>query len=308
MFCDEAIMPVINTIDKYAQPEVVEFWRQFSQRGLQKCEAEMLARYAPAPARVIDLGCGAGRVGITLKDSGYEVTGLDLVWPMIRTARDLYAENNLPLRLLQSDIRSIPCANDQYDVALIFIAALQHIPSREARREVMAEVARIVRSGGVLILALDNLAPALTCYAWWAWRKIRSVFKSSSNADSIDRTSADDLLESQRANRSAVNWHLHGLARTLRWRTWTGLIDAARKVHLLRGESGDTAIDQVSLTATRGMVYYHLYRHAELIEDAAAAGLTLLGYHAGRELNEGQVFSVRVRQLDKQVLYAFGCA
>lgn len=301
-------MPVINTIEKYAQPEVVEFWRRFSQRGLQKCEAEMLARYAPSPARVIDLGCGAGRVGIALKNSDYEVTGLDLVWPMIRAARDLYAENNLQPRLLQADVRSIPCVADQYDVALIFIAALQHIPGRNARREVLAEVARIIRSGGVLILALDNLAPALTCYAWWAWRKVRSIFKRSSNGPAIDWTSADDLLESRRSGQSAVSWHARGLARTLRWRTWTGLIDLVRKTHVLRGEIGDTAIDQVSLTATRGMVYYHLYRHAELIDDAAAAGLTLLGYHAGRELNEGQVFSERVRQLDKQVLYAFGCA
>jgi SAM-dependent methyltransferase len=298
-------MPVVSTIEKYAQPEVVEFWRQFSQQGLQKCEAEMLARYAPSPARVIDLGCGAGRVGIALKDSEYEVTGLDLVWPMIRTARDLYAENNLPLRLIQGDIRSIPCANEQYAVALIFIAALQHIPGREARREVLAEVARIIRSGGVLILALDNLAPALACYAWWAWRKARSIFKRASNGQSIDRTSADEVLEARRANRSAIGWHVRGLARTLRWRTWTGLIDTVRKTHLIHGEIGDTAIDQVSLTATRGMVYYHLYRHAELIEDAAAAGLTLLGYHDGRELNEGQVFVPRVRQLDKQVLYAF---
>jgi SAM-dependent methyltransferase len=300
-------MTHLSTIEKYAQPEVVDFWRRFSHEGLQKCESEMLVRYAPAPARVIDLGCGAGRVGIALKNSGYEVTGLDLVWPMIRTARDLYAENNLPPRLIQADIRSIPCANEQYDVALIFIAALQHIPDRSARRAVLAEVLRIIRSGGVLILALDNLAPALTCYGWWAWRKARSFFKRSSTGHMFDRASADALLESQRANQSAVSWHARGIARTLRWRTWTGMIDVARKAHLIQGEAGDTAIDQVSLKPTQGKVYYHLYRHAELIEDAAWAGLTLLGYHAGRELNEGQEFAPRVRQLDKQVLYAFKC-
>ena len=37
----------------------------------------------------------------------------------------------------------------------------------------------------------------------------------------------------------------------------------------------------------------------------ASAGLTLRGYHDGRELNEGQEFAPCVRQLDKQVLYAF---
>ena len=103
----------------------------------------------------------------------------------------------------------------------------------------------------------------------------------------------------------AWGWHARGIARTLRWRTWNGLIDVGRRARLARGEAGDTEIDQVSLTPTRGLVYYHIYRHAELVEDAAIGGFALVGYHSGRELSEGRSFVPRVRQLDKQVLYAF---
>ena len=293
----------MDIAEKYAQPEVVAFWQQFSHEGLQACEAMMLTRYAPPPATVLDLGCGSGRAGLALAPQGYEVTGLDITWPMVVAARVLYLQAGLQPDLLQADMRAIPCQAASYDVVLILIAALQHIRKRAARQAALAEIGRILRPGGVLILALDNIAPALTCYGWWGWRKVRSLGKNGQAANSDH--SADALLASRRQQMSGPGWHLRGLARTVRWRTWNGLLDYGRHWHVLAGEPGDTAINQVSLMATDGHVYYHLYQHDELVSDAAAAGLELAGYHSGRELNEGCTFAPIVRQLDKQVLYAF---
>src|SRR5919205_253076 len=107
----------LSTVEKYAQPEVVEFWREFSLQGLQVCEEEMLARYAPPPARVLDLGCGSGRAGLALTPRGYQVTGLDLSWQMLAAARELSAAGCL----LQADLKAIPCADESYDVALVLI-------------------------------------------------------------------------------------------------------------------------------------------------------------------------------------------
>jgi SAM-dependent methyltransferase len=304
-------MSRLSTAEKYAQPQVVEFWRTFSTQGLQACEAEMLARYAPpAPARVLDLGCGGGRAGLALMPRGYDVTGLDLSGQMLVAAQALFGEAQLDTNLVQADLRAIPASGASYDIALVFIAALQHIPTQRARRTVFAEIARVLRPGGVLILALDNLAPALTCYAWWGWRKISGASLTpngteAQTANSVQTQAADALLESGSGGVSALTWHARGLFKTLRWRTWTGTVDLVRAMGERDTEIGDTDIEQVSLTPTPGQVYYHLYRHAELVEDAAQAGLKLLGYHSGRELSEHQTFTPRVRQLDKQVLYAF---
>jgi SAM-dependent methyltransferase len=263
----------------------------------------MLTRYAPPPATVLDLGCGSGRAGLALAPQGYEVTGLDITWPMVAAARALYLQAGLQPDLLQADMRTLPCQAASYDVALILIAALQHIRGRAARQAALAEIGRVLRPGGVLILALDNIAPALTCYGWWGWRKVSSLGKKERAANT--NHSADLLLASRRQQMSRAVWHLRGLARTVRWRTWNGLLAYGRHRHVLPGEPGDTAITQVSLRATKGYVYYHLYQHDELVKDAAVAGLELAGYHSGRELNEGSTFAPIVRQLDKQVLYAF---
>lgn len=312
-------MSLLNVREKYRQPEVVEFWRRFSTQGLQACEEVMLARYAPAPARILDLGCGSGRAGLALEPRGYRVTGLDLTWEMLFVALELYKQQGLEPRLVQADLRAIPTVGASYDVALVFIAALQHIPGQSARQQVFAEVARVLRPHGVLLLALDNLAPALTCYGYWGWRRLTSIAglrRSLPAAPSgrhetlpgtlpVQLTPADRLLAARRTGTQRLAWHLHGIARTLRWRTWNGFIDVERRLRLAGGQVGDTAIQQVSANSTPGRVYYHVYHHEELVADAASAGLELVGYHSGAELSEGRDFAPRVRQLDKQVLYAF---
>jgi SAM-dependent methyltransferase len=123
-------MSRLSVAEKYRQPEVVDFWRQFSAQGLQACEEAMLARYAPAAGDVLDLGCGSGRAGLALEPRGYRVTGLDLSWAMLQSAGDLQRARRLEPRLLQADLRAIPCAGAGYDLALALIAALQHVPGQ----------------------------------------------------------------------------------------------------------------------------------------------------------------------------------
>lgn len=131
----------------------------------------------------------------------------------------------------RANARALSCSDASYDLALIFISATQHVPTRVMRQHVFAEIARVLRPGGVLILALDNLAPALTCYVWWSWKRLTAPRVSANGrAGKGKGSSADALLESRRKGTRAWLWHARGLARTLRWRTWNGAVDIARAV------------------------------------------------------------------------------
>jgi SAM-dependent methyltransferase len=196
----------------------------------------------------------------------------------------------------------LPFAAATFEGVVMLFGALQHIPGRATRRRAMIELARVTRPQGRLVVGLDNLAPALICYFYWFNQKI---LRKSGRLPAT-QTSADAALWS-RATRQVppLLWHTRGLARTLRWRTWPGLVDQFRRLNPTSIEPGDTKVAQFSLQTTPGKIYYHVYQAEEFIEDAARAGWRLLSYHSGTELNEDQIYPALVRQADKQLFFAF---
>ncbi len=292
--------PQISVETKYSQPEVVSFWQSLSRQGLQKCEQEMVRRYLPEAGCLLDIGCGAGRAGLALSQTGYTVTGLDLSLPMLQAGRNLSSE----ARLNAANLLDLPFAAGVFDGVLMFFGALQHVSGRARRRQALAGIARVSRSSGRLVLGLDNLAPALICYLYWLKEKL-------SPAPPILRTqlaAADATLWSRESRRvHPFIWHARGLARTLRWRTWPNLVDHSRRYLPGVGdvEPGDTYVAQFSLQSTPGLVYYHLYQADELVSDAASAGWRLLAHYSGTELNEARRYPPAIRRADKQQLFAF---
>lgn len=52
-------------------------------------EARFVQTLAPPGSRVLDAGCGTGRVAIRLSEQGYDVTGVDVDDAMVAVAREL---------------------------------------------------------------------------------------------------------------------------------------------------------------------------------------------------------------------------
>jgi ubiquinone/menaquinone biosynthesis C-methylase UbiE len=298
-------MTTITTEEKYAQPDVIDCWKNLSREGLQKSEWEMVARYFPPQGRLLDVGCGTGRAGLALTREGYQIVGLDLSLAMLAAGRNLSTE----AQFSGANLLALPCADRAFETAFMFFGALQHIPGQGNRRQALAELARVTRPGGRLIIGLDNLAPALSCYFYWFTQKLLPSAKQSKlNSYSRQKTEADITLWSRETRQiPPLIWHMRGVARTLRWRTWPGLVDLVRQLTPIPGsaEPGDTQVAQFSLRSTPGKIYYHLYRMDELIEDAASAGWQLLGHHSGTEFNENRVDPPAIRQGDKQQFFAF---
>ena len=66
-----------------------ERFRALAERGDEAHgEAAFVARLADPPARVLDAGCGTGRVAIRLAGLGYAVVGVDVDAAMLREARE----------------------------------------------------------------------------------------------------------------------------------------------------------------------------------------------------------------------------
>ncbi|MCB0168568.1 MAG: class I SAM-dependent methyltransferase [Anaerolineae bacterium] len=300
-------MPNYTTvIQKYAQPDVVNFWKALSQTGLQQCEREMVARYFPRQGRLLDIGCGTGRAVLALSQVGYDVTGIDVSQAMLAAGRSLSHE----AQLAGANLLNLPFVDESFDGVFMFFGALQHIPGCDNRRRALAEMARVTRPHGRLILGLDNVAPGLTCYRYWLNQKLRSSASkpaSTHNHIPLSTTDADSTLwDRQTRQMHPLVWHARGLARTLRWRTWPGLRDDLRRLSPFNTsvEPGDVWVAQFAIPTTPGRIYYHLYQVDELIADAATSW-RLLDHHSGSELNEQQVYPAAIRGQDKQLFFAF---
>jgi ubiquinone/menaquinone biosynthesis C-methylase UbiE len=124
---------------------------------------ELILRHAPEPpAGVLDVGGAAGVYAFWLAERGYDVRLIDAVPRLIAVAR---ARNEHAAHKLASctvaDARALPAADGSADMVLL-LGPLYHLVQSSDRRDALAEAARVLRAGGVLIAAgISRFASAL---------------------------------------------------------------------------------------------------------------------------------------------------
>lgn len=103
----------------------------------------------PRKARILDLGCGAGRDTAVFTGMGHWVAGVDLSLGMLleanRRARGSY---------LQADMLHLPFAAGSFEAAWLN-ASLLHLP-RDLAPVVLAGVHQVLKPEGVLYLSLKE--------------------------------------------------------------------------------------------------------------------------------------------------------
>ncbi|RBY97731.1 SAM-dependent methyltransferase [Blastococcus sp. TF02-8] len=100
--------------------------------------------------RVLDFGCGAGRLSQALAEHAQEVVGVDVSAPMLETARALDRSGGRVSFVLNEapDLRAFP--DSAFD--LVYTErVLQHLP-RPLLETYLTEFARVLRPGGVAVV------------------------------------------------------------------------------------------------------------------------------------------------------------
>ena len=101
-------------------------------------------------ARILDYGCGYGRMSALLAERGFlAVEGLDIAPHLIARAREL--QPNLKFTVLDDPPR---LEHDDNSIDAVFLfAVLTCIPTDGGQRELVAELRRVLRPGGLLYLS-----------------------------------------------------------------------------------------------------------------------------------------------------------
>jgi len=111
--------------------------------------ARTLVRHVGPGARIIDVGCGAGRDVRWFESQGVQVAAVDLSEAMLAQARDLTGS-----ALLQMDMRHLAWCDASFDGAWC-AASLLHLPKREVQRA-LGEVWRILKPGGMAMVSVKQ--------------------------------------------------------------------------------------------------------------------------------------------------------
>lgn len=121
-------------------------WRRYTEAVLP---------HLPAAGPVLEIGPGPGILLETLA-ARYPVTaGLDLSGGMLRQSRQRLRAAGLPPRLVQANALYLPFAPGSFE-SIVLTFAFSAMPDGDG---VLAEIARVLRPGGVLAL-VDACEPA----------------------------------------------------------------------------------------------------------------------------------------------------
>ncbi|MGK5632918.1 class I SAM-dependent methyltransferase [Streptomyces sp. URMC 123] len=112
-------------------------------------DPDLLAAEVPPDARILDYGCGYGRLMDELDRRGYrDVRGVDFSAALVARGRAAFPH----LRFTHAERLPLDFPDGSFDAVLLF-AVLTCVPGDAERRAAVAEVARLLRPGGVLYLS-----------------------------------------------------------------------------------------------------------------------------------------------------------
>lgn len=130
--------------------------KHFSQTREQRIWPEIInnCKEIPRDTKVLDVGCGNGRLVEELKE-GVDYLGVDSSEKLIDIAKDKYRDNE-KYKFQALDIFELDKLKEKYDYVFL-VAVLQHIPSTELRIKALNKIKSALRENGEMIVSVWNL-------------------------------------------------------------------------------------------------------------------------------------------------------
>ncbi len=120
-------------------------------------DLEYVRRHCPTPGRLIDLGCGTGRLLLPFARQGYRVLGVDLSAEMLKVAAEKARAASVAVDLLHANLTALEAIPDaSFDYAVCLFSTLGMVLGADQRRAVVAHAYRLLRPGGRFILHVHN--------------------------------------------------------------------------------------------------------------------------------------------------------
>jgi ubiquinone/menaquinone biosynthesis C-methylase UbiE len=132
-----------------------------TRKYVQESEKE-LVQYTKDGNKILDLGCGNGKLYHLFEKMQVDYTGFDLSEELLKIARKQWPGKTF----ISGDMsEKLPFEDETFDI-IYCIASFHHLPDREKRLNALKEMKRVLKSRGFLVMKNWNLGSE------WANKKV----------------------------------------------------------------------------------------------------------------------------------------
>ncbi len=149
--------------------ESENFWTQFAPimfDDARWAEAPTVAQYVKdianlAPgSKVLDAGCGLGRISVELAALDLDVTGVDIIQSELDAAQDSAQAEGVELTLVNHDLRTFHAPN-QFDCAVNLYTSFGYCDTIDEDMQILRNIAESVKPGGTFIMECTSRETAI---------------------------------------------------------------------------------------------------------------------------------------------------
>ena len=150
--------------------------KKFSQtRNRFWKELEFIGRFSQKNDKILDFGCGNGRLLKILKGKNIDYVGVDVSENLINSAKNNFGNSNdfggVNFLKIDNNFKHLPFQNDSFD-SIYSIAVFHHIPDDAKRLEIVKELYRLSKRDGYIVITVWNL---------WNFKYRKNIFKNWEN-------------------------------------------------------------------------------------------------------------------------------
>ncbi|MGC1307151.1 MAG: class I SAM-dependent methyltransferase [Phormidesmis sp.] len=129
--------------------DLIDYWDSSvsSKEFRHPLPKTIIDQYFAGGAKILDMGCGYGRLATQLADLGFAVAGTDTSPAMLEQAR-----KNAPDCEFKPYQNVLPWADDTFEVVLL-VTLLTSVPSDLEQRQIMSEVKRVLKPEGCIFVS-----------------------------------------------------------------------------------------------------------------------------------------------------------
>lgn len=138
-----------------------QIYGELAHKPFDRAQLDRFAERVRGAGLACDLGCGPGQIARYLRDRGTDTIGVDLAPGMVAEARRL----NPDIAFQTGDMLALSVPDAAWAGIAAFYSVI-HIPQHD-RPRLWRELDRVLRPGGVLLLAFHVGEQAVHLDEWW---------------------------------------------------------------------------------------------------------------------------------------------